>query len=91
MICAKFFFQGLIFALVFGAGCASMKPVLLPVPHNYTRPILNQGFFNCVEGNGEIVCLRFDDAQTLMKYVVETEVELRKCTITVEEVNKERK
>jgi len=82
----KLFFFGL--CLV---GCAHTSPVLLPVPDNHTRPVLTEGFYNCVEENPEVVCLSFEDAQTLMLYMVDIETDLRKCAITVEEENQARK
>jgi len=87
----KLFVSSLLFALVFASGCSSVKPVLLPEPNNYARPILSKGFYNCIEEDATVVCMPFEDAQDLLEYVVATEVELRKCAITVQEVNKERK
>ena len=79
--------------LLFGVclmGCSHVNPVVLPEPQNHTRPVLDRGFYNCTEDEKE-VCISFDDAQSMMLYVVETEVDLRKCAITVHEVNQERK
>ena len=83
---------GLLVGLILAVGCTHVNPVVLPEPQNHTRPVLEKGFYNCTEGKkAEEVCLTFDDAQTLMLYLVGTEVELRKCAITVHEVNQERK
>jgi len=71
-------------------GCAGMNPVLLPEPLNHSRPTLNQGFYNCTE-NTEEVCLTVEDSQTIMLYLVDVETDLRKCSITVHEVNQERR
>jgi hypothetical protein len=71
-------------------GCAGTNPVLLPEPLNHTRPVLDWGFYQCTDKKEE-VCLTSDDAEAMMLYLVDIETDLRKCAITVEEVNKERK
>ena len=71
-------------------GCAGTNPVLLPEPDNYTRPILAQGFYSCTDKKEE-TCLTQEDAETMMLYLVDIETDLRKCAITVHEVNQERR
>jgi len=69
-------------------GCSGVQ-VKFPEPVIPARP--NLTFRDCqiirVDTNSYI-CLTVEEMRTLFAYVLQTEIELIKCTITIKEINK---